>query len=141
MPELFDSGHDYANRMSPTHGIASLFQDIQERIVVARFNCIHALQVDSSDALVDWRIPRPLVARSQIHSRAWARGLVVSVAEARTPVAEVGAHDEDAGGVGEVRSQEFSVALFDRGGGGADENGHQFWEAGGIGEVPSGMRT
>lgn len=135
MPELFDSSHDYTNRMSSTHSIASLFQDIQEIIVLARFNCIHALLVYLPDALVDWGIRWRHVARSQITPGAWARGLVVSVAEARTPMAEVGAHDENASWVGEVWRQEFSVTLFNRCGGGADEYGDQSWEAGGIGEV------
>lgn len=52
--------------------------------------------------------------------RGGGRGLVVCVAEAGAPVAEVGGDDEDVCGVGEVGGEEGAEVALRGGGGAAD---------------------
>lgn len=50
-------------------------------------------------------------------------GLVICVAEAAAPVAEVGGYDEDRGWIREVRTKQAPVAALGGGGRRADQDG------------------
>lgn len=50
-------------------------------------------------------------------------GLVICIAEAATPVAEVGGYDEDGGRIRKVRGKQVPVSTFRGGSCGSDKDG------------------
>ena len=59
-------------------------------------------------------------------------GLVICVAEAATPMAEVGGYDEDGGWIREVRSKQAPIAAFGGRSCGTDKDWDQRWKRGWI---------
>lgn len=110
--------------MPPTHRIPRLFQLLHKPGMLSALNSIHALEVDRLDAGMDGVIVLN-VGRGAYVLGAAGWGLVVCVAEAGAPVAEIGADDEEVGGVCEVGGEEAAVRLFRGGGGGADHDGNE----------------
>lgn len=89
------------NRMPPTNRIPRLAQHLKPALMRPPLASAHALEIHALDALVDRRVRGGFGAGAERHGVA-GRGLVVSVAEARAPMREIGADDESVGWVREV---------------------------------------
>jgi hypothetical protein len=107
--------HGNANRMASTDRILGVGKVVDELVMLPRFDCIYCEVVQLFDALVDRRVCRgcrPARERRDLLDIAIRR--VRGIAEARTPMAEIRAHDEGVLWVFQVRRQQLSKLLLFR---------------------------
>lgn len=127
LSQALQSSHHNTNGMTSTDGVARITQHVQPALVAATLAGTHALKVDGLDRLVDLRVGGSFRARTK-RSGSTGAGLVVCIAESKTPVCEIRAHDKCIGWIREIGRKDFAERPLGGGRCVADHYRDQGWD-------------